>query len=464
MTATDPRLFQAPYRAGIQVMAYQLEPLRKALLLPRVNLFIADDVGLGKTIEAGLIVQELILRQKVRRVVVAAPPSVVGQWRDELEARFGLAFVVLDRAYVAAERRERGFGVNPWRTHTRFIVSHALLRDEAYAAGLRDWLGDLGAGSLLILDEAHNAAPASGARYAIDSQLTRTVRDLAPRFEHRLFLSATPHNGHSNSFAALLELLDPQRFCRGVPVKSAKLLDAVMVRRLKEDLRQLEGGFPERRVVQHDITGLPADAPELRLSELLAELKMVRAERLTDATRSAQNAGNLVLVSLQKRLLSSVEAFALTLAVHRRALERQRERAASPAAVPAPVSSAPEQALSLLLEQPGADDESGELDDAALAAAEAAQVERATAAAAAPTTDERARSLLDLELALVAEMTRIAEASRGRPDARVQQLVAWIREHLCPGLPRPGDDEPDAPQAWTNRRVLIFTEYADTKR
>ena len=89
---------------------------------------------------------------------------------------------------------------------------------------------------MLILDEAHNAAPASGAKYAVDSQLTRTVRELAPRFEHKLFLSATPHNGHSNSFAALLEILDPQRFCRGVPVRDPKLLEAVMVRRLKQDL------------------------------------------------------------------------------------------------------------------------------------------------------------------------------------------------------------------------------------
>ncbi len=73
VTSTDPKLFQAPYRAGIKVDAYQLEPLRKALLLPRVNLFIADDVGLGKTIEAGLIVRELLMRQRVRRIVVAAP-------------------------------------------------------------------------------------------------------------------------------------------------------------------------------------------------------------------------------------------------------------------------------------------------------------------------------------------------------------------------------------------------------
>ena len=80
VTATDPKLFQSPFRAGIEILAYQLEPLRKALLLPRVNLFIADDVGLGKTIEAGLIARELPLRKKVRNIIVPCPPSLLYQW------------------------------------------------------------------------------------------------------------------------------------------------------------------------------------------------------------------------------------------------------------------------------------------------------------------------------------------------------------------------------------------------
>ena len=81
VTATDPNLFHAPFRAGIRLDAYQLEPLRKALRLPRVNLFIADDVGLGKTIEAGLIARELLLRRRVDRIVVACPPSMLDQWQ-----------------------------------------------------------------------------------------------------------------------------------------------------------------------------------------------------------------------------------------------------------------------------------------------------------------------------------------------------------------------------------------------
>jgi len=191
--STNPRLFQSPYRAGIEVMAYQLEPLRKALLLPRVNLFIADDVGLGKTIEAGLIIRELLMRRKVKRIVVACPASVLLRWRDELESRFGMTFVVLDREYVLRCRQERGYGVNAWSTQTRFIISHSLLRDEAYAGPLRDWLQTQGPGSLLILDEAHNAAPASGGRYAIDSKFTKvTLNPMRSSFAVMFFAADLP--------------------------------------------------------------------------------------------------------------------------------------------------------------------------------------------------------------------------------------------------------------------------------
>jgi hypothetical protein len=82
---------------------------------------------------------------------------------------------------------------------------------------------------MLILDEAHHAAPASGVAYATDSNFTLAVRRLAELFEHRLFLSATPHNGHSNSFSSLLEILDPQRFTRGVPVEPHDL-EPIMAR------------------------------------------------------------------------------------------------------------------------------------------------------------------------------------------------------------------------------------------
>ncbi|WP_153823210.1 DISARM system SNF2-like helicase DrmD [Polyangium spumosum] len=434
VTSTDPTLFQAPLRAGIVPKSYQLEPLRKALALPRVNLFIADDVGLGKTIEAGLVLQELLLRQRVHRVVIAAPASVVLQWRDELGQRFGLAFAVLDKAYVNARRRERGFGVNPWTTHRHFLISHNLLRDEDYLIGLRDWLGDFCPGSLFILDEAHVAAPASESKYAIDSQTTRAVRDIARRFEHRLFLSATPHNGHSNSFSALLEILDPQRFTRGVPPKNANALKPVMVRRLKGELRKHIGSqIPEREVRQIDLGNLPPDTPEILLSEKLAEYTEILERRLAAASNRAKAAGKLVTIALQKRLLSSVEAFARTLSVHRKSAAKSL--LASAAKAPAAVQTS-------LFES----DE--DLTDEVIAELEDVAVARATQEGAAASDDARAQVLLD-------EMSEIAERARGLSDAKIRWLVGWIRENQCPKV--------KGKATWLPRRMLIFTEYVDTK-
>jgi hypothetical protein len=135
-TAADRDLFQAPFRAGIHQDAYQLLPLRKALRLPRVNLLIADDVGAGKTVEAGLVLREMLLRRRVDFALVAAPAGMVRQWQDELEAKFGLSFVLVDREYLATLRRERGYTANPWSSGSRFIISHSLLVDETYVGGL----------------------------------------------------------------------------------------------------------------------------------------------------------------------------------------------------------------------------------------------------------------------------------------------------------------------------------------
>lgn len=455
VTATDPNLFQAPFRAGIRLDAYQLEPLRKALRLPRVNLFIADDVGLGKTIEAGLIASELLLRRRVREIVVACPPSMLYQWKDELETRFGLTFEILDRAYVERIRRERGYSVNPWTTFPRFLVSHRLLIDETYAAPLRDWLDQRRSGSLFIFDEAHHAAPAGGSRYAIDSRFTRAIRDLAPRFEHRLFLSATPHNGHSNSFSALLEILDPHRFTRGVKVLKSRL-DEAMVRRLKEDIRAIGGGFPKRHVVQIDLDDLPPEIPELRLSQWLEDYRAAREQRYADAGRRQQAEAALLVSGLQQRLLSSIEAFARTLRVHRRTMERIW---AGEAKVPPPAASV-RAAFDRLTETPDADDERSQQDEDEQASADESAIETATLAAAA----DEARSNRDAERALLDAMTDIAEAARGQPDARVRYLIDWIREHQCPGARLSGQPSPAPDAPWTDLRLLIFTEYEDTKR
>jgi hypothetical protein len=442
-TAADRDLLQAPFRAGIRLDAYQLLPLRKALRLPRVNLLIADDVGLGKTVEAGLVARELLLRRRIDFIVIAAPPSMTIQWKDELEAKFGLSFEIIDRERVGDIRRLRGFSVNPWDTGSRFIISHQLLADEAYVAGLRDLLGDFRARALLILDEAHHAAPSAGVRYAVPSQLTKAVRELADRFEHRLFLTATPHNGHSNSFSALLEMLDPQRFTRGVEVRP-KDLEPVMVRRLKADLRRLGEPLPERIIEPISIAGLPDDAPELDLARRLAAYGDLRMKRISALPGRKAAMATLAFVGLQQRLLSSVAAFLRTLKTHRATLQRilDGEAAAGVAAAAQAFVAAPSGEESTEL---GLEDEAAEQ---AFDADDEATADAASALGAVGATQGDLRA----ELAAVDEMLTLATRHATRPDARVRWLVDWIGANLLSGT------------GWNRRRLIVFTEWEDTRR
>ena len=439
-TAADRDLFQAPFRAGIRLDPYQLLPLAKALKLPRVNLLIADDVGLGKTVEAGLVLREMLLRRRVDFVVVSAPAAMITQWQDELAQKFGLGFTIVDRDYLAAVRRAYGFAANPWAVGSRFIVSHSLLADETYSSGLKDALGPFRPRALLILDEAHHAAPASGQAYAVDSQFTKAVRALAERFEHRLFLSATPHNGHSNSFAALLEILDPQRFTRGFPVEPDDL-EPIMVRRLKSDLRRLGvARFPRRIIEPAVIDGLSPDAPELVLATLLQAYRDW-CEAGLQGTSLAR--ARFVFSGLQQRLLSSIPAFARTLRRHLTTLQRHRDKADVPAgsdAVPA------------LLAQ-GAPDlepsDSEEDQDALLEAMQSEEddiVESATSAAAGSLRS------FDEAIARVEGMLEIAKQNERRPDARVAWLIDWINRNMLDGA-----------RCWNARRLILFTEWEDTR-
>ena len=448
VTATDRNLYQAPFRAGIMLQAHQLEPLKRALSLPRANLFIADDVGLGKTIEAGLVMQELLLRQRVEFVLVSCPASVCLQWRDEMYKRFGLQFEVMNRAFIDKRRRERGFGVNPWNTHNRFIISHDLLRRPEYREQLLNTLGERAKRSLLVLDEAHVAAPASAGKYAIDSNITKVIRDVAPRFENRLFLSATPHNGHSNSFSSLLELLDPQRFTRGVAVTDAKQRDAVMVRRLKEDLRVLaRGDYPERKLVKHSlkyngtewqctlqakdgvgsVKNIGGDNPfELTLAKLLQEYSGLRTE--------VGKGGKLALINLQKRLLSSVSAFSTTLAKHSKGNSG--------------VSLLREIASKETIEH---DDLYGDESEDELQVMDV--VANATAKLAAPS---------EQALKLLKELNVLTQTHQDTPDAKILSLLSWVRDKQCPAAGMSPNN--DTSIKWTDRRVIIFTESMVTKQ
>src|ERR1700692_2736704 len=256
VSQADDKALQSPFRSGIEVDEYQLDPVVRALSMPRVNLLIADDVGLGKTIEAGLVVQEMILRHRVRTVLIVCPSSLQVQWQEEMRDKFGLEFRIIDSEAISILRRKRGIHINPWSHFPRLITSIDFLKRERPLRTFRETLpaGDQPtyprAYDLMIVDEAHNVAPSGRGKYATDSMRTMAIRTLTPHFEHKLFLSATPHNGYRESFAALLELLDDQRFARAADWSPSQL-DAVMVRRMKNELKLCWDGsrrFAERRV------------------------------------------------------------------------------------------------------------------------------------------------------------------------------------------------------------------------
>jgi len=312
--------FTAPFRGAIEIEPYQLEPVARALAMPRVSLLIADDVGLGKTIEAGLILQELLARNLVRKVLILCPASLQRQWQDEMRTKFNLVFRIIDRDEILRLQREYGFHVNPWESFPRLITSIDLLKREPYLQQFLCTTENKNGGrislskwDLLIVDEAHNCAPSGRKDRIQDSERTKLLRQITPHFEHRLFLTATPHNGYTESFTALLELLDPMRFVRGPKVdpKQAKL---VMIRRLKRDLTPEISNrtFPKRTIKSLEVALYPREKELFEGLEYYIEKRLSRP--LKDGTQ--RNALRFALTILKKRLLSSHAAFKNSLEVH----------------------------------------------------------------------------------------------------------------------------------------------------
>jgi hypothetical protein len=199
-SSADVRNIQAPFRSGIDIEDYQLDPVVRAIQMPRVSLLIADDVGLGKTIEAGMVALELIIRHRARKILIVCPASLQIQWQEQMRDKFGLDFRVVDSELMRILRK-RGIHINPWNHFPRLITSIDFLKRERPLRLFREILPGPDEPSyprkfdLLVVDEAHNCAPAGRGRYATDSLRTQALRLLVPHFEHKLFLTATPHNG-----------------------------------------------------------------------------------------------------------------------------------------------------------------------------------------------------------------------------------------------------------------------------
>jgi len=129
-STADVRNIQAPFRSAIDIEDYQLDPVVRAIQMPRVNLLIADDVGLGKTIETGMVSLELIIRHRVRKILIVCPASLQVQWMEQMRDKFGLDFRIVDSNLMKELRRKRGIHVNPWNHFPRLITSIDFLKRE----------------------------------------------------------------------------------------------------------------------------------------------------------------------------------------------------------------------------------------------------------------------------------------------------------------------------------------------
>lgn len=405
--------------------------------MPRVNLLIADDVGLGKTIEAGMTVSELIIRHRARRVLVVCPSSLQFQWRDQMRDKFGLDFRIIDSELMRDLRRKRGIHVNPWTHFPRLITSIDYLKRERPLRLFKETLPAEGESiyprryDVLIVDEAHNCAPAGRGKYATDSLRTEAIRLLAPHFEHKLFLTATPHNGYSESFTALLELLDNQRFARGMSTESPEFMrqrDVVMVRRLKSELPKDD--FGQDRFPKRTLEALEVDYPEdeRRIHAALRQYTRLRQGKAKD--QAEKFATDFVLMTLKKRLFSGPAAFLRTLEKHETSLKNSKRRK---------TASKPTQGI--LQRQIDRVEEDYSIDDEAEEAA-ANALDAASLLFQEPTGDETA---------LLKEMKAWASRATNQLDAKARELIRWLRAILLPG------------GKWSDERVIIFTEYRATQ-
>jgi superfamily II DNA or RNA helicase len=419
VASADVDTLQAPFRSGIQIKDYQLEPVARALRMPRVALLVADDVGLGKTIEAGLVMQEMLLRHRARRVLVVCPAPLTLKWREEMREKFGLDFVILDAAALKELRRTHGLQANPFTVHPRMIISLPWLRTPRVQRLLDEVLDGSarhpGFVDLLIVDEAQHVAPPAPAKgrrgYAVDSKQTRAVRRVSEYSQHRLLLSATPHNGYRESWQALLEMVDPRRFARGVEPDPAALAE-VLVRRLKDEIV--------------DADGQPEFAP--RLPAEVLEVDYTDEERAGHAllTRYAElrtgspRRNDLVTLLLKKRLFSSPAALNKTVEQHARTV---RGLSSGGDGDPLDVDY----------------DWDEEPDDAAGSEAE----DTFMIATATPVSVEADAALTALQ--------EWARSRVGPADSKAERLVTELNA-VC----RPDGE-------WHDERVVVFTEYRATQ-
>lgn len=428
-TNVDRNNLLSPFRSGITIEDYQLDPLVRAINMARVNLLIADDTGLGKTVETGLVIQELLIRHRARTVLIIAPASDLTNWQREMHEKFGLKFQIIDSEFIKEFRRERGIQANPWTAFPYLIASMDWIKQGEGFRLLKDALPSEitypRKFDILVVDEAHNVAPSGRGAYAKASLRTRAIQRLAPHFTHHLFLSATPHNGYKESFTSLLELLDNQRFARTVEPSESQL-QQVMVRRLKRNITDKDGNpvFPKRELLPLEIDYTPEER------HVHALLKEFMDERFSAVDKKNASFGTgFVMMLLKKRLFSSPAAFARTLEKYRVSLVEGRKRR---------FEKRDERSLYdaiLRAEEDAADErEVEEAED---------EVMEKNAGLAVPLSS-REENILD-ELCVWTKRNAQSE------DSKAKAILKWLDEHL---------KQPNG--EFNDERVILFTEFMDT--
>ena len=294
--------------AGLtDVLAYQESAVRQALdpANPRPRILLADAVGLGKTIEIGMILSELVRRGRGDRILIVTPRHVLEQMQHEMWCRFALPFVRLDSAGIQRVRQKLPATRNPFTYYRRVIISIDTLKSDRYVAHLSRHRWDA-----VVIDEAHNLTNVS----ALNNRLARL---LARNCDALILASATPHNGRKESFAELVRLLDPS----AVTPTGELIPDEVrrlVIRRHRhspEVARVVGADWAERQAPLNIL--VPATPAEDAIARELDDVWLHPAEGATPY--SGQNAA-LFPWTLAKAFLSSPAALAETVKERRRRL------------------------------------------------------------------------------------------------------------------------------------------------